>query len=273
MHTHSDHAPFGRLLRDRRRALRLSQLDLSLQAEVSQRHVSFLESGRARPSREMVLQLAASLDLPMRDRNHWLQSAGYAGIYPQRPLDAADMEPVRAALELMLRHHEPLPAVVCDRAWNLFMANAAVGRVFGLLGDLDAIWNAVCGETPRNLLKLTFHEKGMRPYIVNFDEVARALLAHTAREALTHPRVQDVLDEILRYPDLPADLRRIDLDHRAPPVLPTHFRVHGVDLHLFSMVTTFGTPQDLTTDELRVESFFPADAASDRLLRSLAGSD
>ncbi len=272
MQTHSDHAPFGDLLRGTRRSRRLSQLDLALQAEVSQRHLSFLESGRARPSREMVLQLAATLDLPLRDRNRWLQSAGYAGIYPQRALDAHEMQPVRAALELLLKHHEPLPAVVCDRAWNLFMANSAVNRVFGLLGDLDSIWQAVCGDGPRNLLKMTFHEQGMRPYIVNFEEVAKALLAHTAREAQQHPQVEAVLDDILRYPNLPAGLHQIDLEHRAPPVLPTHFRVHGVDLHLFSMVTTFGTPQDLTTDELRVESFFPANEASAALLRTLAGS-
>lgn len=267
MQTHSDHPAFGNLLRDTRRARRLSQLDLALQAEVSQRHLSFLESGRARPSREMVLQLAQSLDLPLRERNRLLQSAGFAGVYPQRQLQAADMQPVRVALELLLKHHEPFPAVVVDRAWNLFMTNAAVPRVFGLIGDLDAMWTAVCGDGPRNLLKATFHEAGFRPYIANFDEIAPPILARTAREALEHDDVQAVLDEILRYPGLPRRLQQIDLDTRVPPVLPTHFRVNGIDLRMFSMMTTFGTPQDVTTDELRVESFFPADEASAALLK------
>jgi transcriptional regulator with XRE-family HTH domain len=260
-------ADFPRLLRDCRRGRRLSQLDLALNAEVSQRHLSFLESGRARPSREMVLQLAQALDLPLRERNHMLQSAGFAGVYPQRRLEATDMEPVRQALERLLKHHEPYPAVVVDRAWNLFMANAAVPRIFGLLGNLDELYARVCGDGPRNVLKLTFHPQGLQPYIANFAEIAPPLLARTAREALEHPEVQAVLDEILDYPGIPARWRTQEIHPLPLPVLPTEFRVGPVSVKLFSMLTTFGTPQDVTTDELRVESFYPADAASEALLR------
>lgn len=266
----TDQPAFGHLLRDVRRARRLSQLDLSLQAEVSQRHLSFLESGRAQPSREMVVQLAQALDLPLRERNRLLLSAGYAGLYPQRKLETGDMQPVRQALDLMLSHHEPYPAVVVDRAWNLVMANRAMQRVTAMAGDPEAMWQRVCGDGPRNLFKLTFHAEGLRPLIANLEEVAPAFLARTAREALEHPEVQEVLDEVLRYPGLPAKLRHIDLEASRLPVLPTHFRVGPVDLRLFTMLTTFGTPQDVTADELRVESFFPADEASAGLLRALA---
>lgn len=267
----SDQPAFGALLRDVRRARRLSQLDLALQADVSQRHLSFLESGRALPSREMVVQLAQALDLPLRERNRLLHTAGYAGIYPQRKLETVDMQPVRSALELLLNHHEPYPAVVVDRAWNLFMANTAMQRLTALAGDAEAMWQRVAGNGPRNLLKLTFHPQGLRPLIANLDEIAPPMLARTAREALEHPDVQDVLDEVLRYPGLPSKLRQIDLEASRLPVLPTHFRLNGMDLRMFTMLATFGTPQDVTADELRVESFFPADESSAVLLRGLAG--
>jgi transcriptional regulator with XRE-family HTH domain len=263
---------FGQLLRSARGARRLSQLQLAVEADVSQRHLSFLESGRALPSREMVLQLARALDLPLRDRNRLLVSAGYAGIYPARGLDAADMAPVRGALELLLAHHAPYPAIVVDRAWNLFMANAVVPRVFGLAGDLGAMFQRVCGSGPHNVLALLLHPDGLQPFIRNFEQVAVPLLARTAREAVEHPHVQRVLDEVLRYPTIPARWRSLDPLRSALPVLPTELAMGGRVLRLFSMMTTFGTPLDVTTDEVRVESFFPADAASEALLRALAGS-
>ena len=263
---------FGELLRTTRGARRLSQLQLAVEADVSQRHLSFLESGRALPSREMVLQLARALDLPLRERNHLLTSAGFAGIYPTRRLEAADMQPARAALELLLAHHEPYPAIVVDRAWNLFMANAVVPKVFGAMGDLDRMFRSVCGDRAPNVLELLLHPEGMQPYIRNFEDVAVPLLVRTAREALEHPHVQVVLDRVLRYPTIPARWRNLDLQ-RIPsplPVLATEFAIGDQRLEVFSMMTTFGTPLDLTTDELRVESFFPANAASEALLRALA---
>jgi transcriptional regulator with XRE-family HTH domain len=265
---------FGQLLRSTRAARRLSQLQLAVEADVSQRHLSFLESGRALPSREMVLQLARALDLPLRERNRLLVSAGFAGIYPTRRLEAADMQPVRAALELLLAHHEPYPAIVVDRAWNLFMANAVVPKVFGAMGDLDAMFRRVSEGRAPNVLELLLHPDGMQPFIRNFEAVAVPLLVRTAREALEHPHVQSVLDRVLRYPTIPARWRGLDLQRSAHPlpVLATEFAVGDHRLEVFSMMTTFGTPLDLTTDELRVESFFPANAASEALLRALAGA-
>ena len=272
MQTSSDLQPFGKLLREVRAARRLSQLDLALQAEVSQRHLSFLESGRAQPSREMILQLVQTLDLPLREQNRLLMSAGYVGIYPQRSLAEADMQPVRQALEMQLKHHEPFPALVVDRAWNQIMTNAAVEPIYALMGNLDEVWQRVCGDGPRNALKLTFHERGLRPFIKNFYEIAPPLLARTAREALEHPQVQAVLDEILEYPGIPARWRSIDLNAAVSPVLAMHLKAHGVSLRMFTMISTFGTPQDITADELRIESFFPADAQSEMLLRQLSKS-
>ncbi|MGB1557383.1 MAG: helix-turn-helix domain-containing protein [Oceanococcaceae bacterium] len=263
-------ATFSSLLRESRAARKLSQLALAEQAEVSQRHISFLESGKAQPSRSMVLQLAHALDLPLRQRNQLLLGAGFAGVYPERQLEAADMQPVREALEILIRHHEPFPAIVVDRAWNQLLHNASVPRVFGLLGDMQQMWERVCGEGPRNVMMLTLHPEGLRPYLQNLDEVAPPLLARTAHEALTHPPTQAVLDTVLAYPGLPRKLRQIDLNRTRIPVVPLRFALGPVQLNLYSMLTTFGTPQDVTTDELRVESFFPADAASEALLRQLA---
>jgi transcriptional regulator with XRE-family HTH domain len=268
----ADLPPFGDVLRECRRARSLSQLELSLEANVSQRHLSFLESGKAKPSRDMILQLAQVLDLPLRGRNRLLLSAGFAGHYPVRALEAEDMRPVRQALELILKHHEPYPAVVVDRQWNLLMVNDPITRLLSLLGDSEAMWKRVCGEGPRNLLKLTFHAQGLRPYIRNFDEFAPVLLARTAREALEHPQVDEVMREVLSYPDLPTRLRSADLQAHGLPVVPTHLESNGMSLRLFTMLTTFGTPQDVTTDELRVEQSFPADTQSADLLRQLAGS-
>lgn len=260
---------FGTLLRDSRRARKLSQLDLAGQAEVSQRHLSFLESGRARPSREMVLQLATALDLPLRERNRLLLGAGFAGIYPERRLEERDMAPATEALRMLIAHHEPFPAIVVDRAWNQLLANAAVPRIFGALGDWDTMWQRVCGDGPRNVLMMTLHEQGLRPYWANLEEFAPPLLARTAHEALSHPPTQAVLDTVLRYPGLPRKLRRIDLDAARLPVLPARIQAGPLQLSLYSMLTTFGTPLDVTTDELRVESFFPADAQTEALLRRL----
>lgn len=269
MDASSDTPAFGLLLRDARRARRYSQLDLALQAEVSQRHLSFLESGRAQPSRQMVIQLATALDLSMRERNRLLHSAGFVGLYPQRPLAAADMGPVREALDLMLTHHAPYPAVVVDRAWNLIAANPPMDRLLGFGGDVDALWARIGDGGPRNILKLVLHPEGLGRLIVNLPELAPQILARTAREALEHPSVQQVLDTVLAYPDLPRAYRQMDLSCPPLPVMPMHLHLNGLDLRLFTMLATFGTPLDVTADELRVELFFPADAASRALLHAL----
>jgi len=262
---------FGEVLRDTRGARKLSQLDLAVEAGISQRHLSFLESGRARPSRGMVLQLAESLDLPLRNRNRLLVAAGFAPLFPQRALDSEAMTPVREALQRLLTHHEPYPALVMDRGWNLLMTNRALERLTALQGDPAALWQRTCGDGPRNMLKLTFHPRGLRPLITNMAEVGSHLLSRARLEALEEPAVAQLLDEILAYPDTPARWKVAEPASYTPPVLATQMRLGEVRLNLFTMLSTFGTPQDLTTDSLRVEHLFPADAESEALLKRLAG--
>ena len=265
-HNESSVEGFGPLLRRYRRGRRLSQLDLALHAEVSQRHLSFLESGRARPSREMVVQLAQALDLPLETRNRLLAAAGFAGLYPRRRLDAEAMKPIRGALERMLAAHEPFPAMVVDRAWNLIMANRALPKLLDLLGGMEALVARVGGY---NLLRVTLHPEGLRPYILNFDEFATYLLARSAHEAMEHPALDELLREVLHYPDLPSRSRSVDYTAPTVPVLPMRMGLNGVELALFTTITSFGTPLDVTADELRIENLFPADAASEALLRQL----
>jgi len=264
--------PFARLLKSWREARKCSQLELALASRISQRHVSFMESGRARPSREMVLQLSEALEIPLRERNTLLTAAGFAAMYRETDLKSPAMAPVQEALQLMLDHQEPNPASVVDRAWNVLMINRAMLRVFSLAGEPTQLWQRVCGSGPHNVLKMTFHPDGFRPYIANFAEIAPELLNRTRREAAASgsDALQQLLDEVLAYPGIPEAWRAPSLERPPAPVLPLELARGELRLRLFSMITTFGTPTDITTDELRVESFFPADAATAQLLKTLA---
>ncbi|MCP5202177.1 MAG: helix-turn-helix transcriptional regulator [Gammaproteobacteria bacterium] len=262
---------FGHLLRAWRGTRRRSQLELALDAAVSQRHLSFLESGRARPSREMVLALSEALDVPLRERNTLLTAAGFAPCFPQRALDAGGMEAAHAALTRILDHHDPFPAVVIDRNYDLLMANRAFDGLVGLFGDADAVWQACCPDGPRNLLRLTFAANGARPYIRNFEVIAPALIARSLREAAVRGGpVPAVLEALRDDPTIPGNWYTPPPDYAPLPVLPLVLGQSDVEISLFSLIATFGTPADVTTDEIRVESFFPADPASERYLRSLA---
>lgn len=264
---------FPPLLKRWRANRRISQLELSLAAEVSQRHISFLESGRAMPSRSMVLQLGHVLDVPLRDRNRLLTAAGFAPVFEARTFDDPDMAPIVSAIELTLKHHEPNPAVVVDRNWNVLMYNDALYRAFtALVGNIDAMWEQVGAEGERNLLKLTFHPDGLRQYIANWREIGPILIGRTRREAEVDSNavLDELLDEILAYPGIPKRWYAPDRHKSLPPVLPLEYDIGGTRLRLFSMLSTFGTAQDVTADELRIESFFPADETSAALLRTLS---
>ena len=261
---------FPDLLRYWRGFRRLSQLDLAVNADVSQRHVSFLESGRSKPSRDMVLQLAESLELPLRERNRMLGAAGFAAVYAANPLSDADMAPVKKALDLILTHHEPFPAVLVDANWKMLQPNSALLRLFSLIGDIGQIWAKIAPQEPPNVFKLTFHPQGLRPYIRNFEEIAPVMINRTFREAHEHPQLLALLEEVLSYPDTPSRWKTPDLSAHLPPVMNMELCAAGHTISLFSTITTFGTAQDITTDELRVESFFPGDSASEALLRALA---
>lgn len=264
---------FSDVLRETRQARRLSQHELSRVTGVSQRHLSYLECGRARPSRPMVLALARSLGLRLREQNRWLTAAGFAPRFAERSLEDADMRPVHEALARLLEHAEPFPALVVDRAWNLVRANQGALRLFtALLGDVTTLWRRIGGEAPMNLLQLSFHPDGLQRHIVNRAEVTAWVLARTRREAEEHPEVRPVLDTVLGYPQVSEFLGALDPEHLPPPVLVEHYRFQGEDYRLFSVLSSFGTPLDVTADALRVEHFFPADAATrDHLLR-LAGA-
>lgn len=257
---------FGLLMRQWRRRRGLSQLDLAVTGGVSQRHVSFLESGRARPSRQMVLHLSELLDLPLRDRNRLLTAAGFAAAYRESRLDAPQLGPARMALDLLLRQQEPFPAMVVDGTWTLQMGNAAAHRMIGFLLGPDR----AASDDPVNLIRLPLHPKQGRPFITNWAEVAAAMLHQLQREALDNPAAAALLAEVRRYPDVDALWRSLDWDAQPSPVLTFRVDKDGLAFNLVTMIATFGTPQDVTLQDLRIESFLPADTATEALLRRLA---
>jgi transcriptional regulator with XRE-family HTH domain len=262
-------APFGLLLRDWRRRRGASQLELALRSGVSQRHVSFLESGRARPSREMVVHLAVSLDVPLRHQNQLLLAAGFAPVYRQSNFEAPEMAGVRKAIDHILAHQEPYPAIVVDRLFNVLLGNAATTRLIGFLMGTQA--GAASG--PVNLLRLTFSPQGLKPYIVNWPEVAHYMITRTAAElALNGPdkEAKAFLDELSGYPDMPTSWRDVRPDETASPILPLHFRKDGKDIRVMTTISTVGTPQDVTLQEMRIETFFPVDAPSTEFFKRLA---
>jgi transcriptional regulator with XRE-family HTH domain len=261
----------GRLLQQWRRTRNKSQLGLALQAGISARHLGFVEVGRSRPSREMVLLLAGVLDVPLRERNTLLLAAGYAPSYRETHLGAPEMEHGARAIELILQHQEPYPAVVMDRHWNLLTANGAAAWFFGLFLELPK-------DRPPNILRLMFDPAGMRPYVANWEQVAEALIQRAHREALGGaPDAATVgfIEELLAYPGVPKRWRSPGLLAVPRPYLALDFRKGSLSMSFFSTVTTLGTPLDVTLQELRIECFFPADdqtAASVRALRAPAAS-
>ena len=262
-------SPVGQLLRQWRERRHLSQLALAVEAEVSSRHLSFVETGRAHPSREMVLLLARTLDVPPRARNELLIAAGHAPVYRETGLEAPVMADMRRALDFMLRQQEPYPGFVIDGHWNILMSNEAAGRVMGLF--LDPVVVAELGRP--NAIRLTYHPRGLRPFIVNWEATAAALIQWLHRDVLRgvgEPETSRLLDELLTYPDVPAHWRTIDLDASTDPFLAVELARGAVHLKFFSTLTSLGVPYDITLHELRVECFYPADAASEELMRRLA---
>lgn len=238
---------------------------MSLDAGISQRHLSFIETGRSVPSRETLRQIADALDIPLRERNALLLAAGYAPAWPEPAWDAPEMAGIAAALRRMLQQHEPFPAIVMDRGWDVVLAKDAAPRFFGHFVDLSA------RPAPRNMLHLMFDPDGMRPFIANWDEVARSLLVRVRREAVC--RVLDTRTRAL-IAELSAacpgaDFAR-DAAASAPmPVIPLSFVKDAAVLNYFSMVTTVGDPQTVAAQELRVECLFPADNETERLHAAL----
>ncbi len=259
----------GGLLREWRALRGMSQLDLALQAGFSARHVSFIETGRACPSRQTVLVLAESLDIPLRERNRLLQAAGYAHVYGQTPLDAEEMTHVRGVLRFILERHRPYAAVVLDRYSNCIMQNDSCERLVAALVDPSLLTGTV------NFLRITFHPLGARRWIINWRELSQYLLARTERElssASGDTAAAALLDEIRSYgpPSIrerPADSLERDL------LVPIHVRKNDLELRLFCTYMTLGTPQDVTLQELRIETLFPADARSEQTWQSITADE
>ncbi len=252
----------GDLLRGWRRRRGLSQLEVSLDAAVSARHLSFVETGRARPSRELVLHLAEHFDVPLRERNALLLAAGYAPAYGETPLDAEAMAPVRAALDKVLAGHAPYPALIVDRRWDLVSANAPA---LGLLSD------GVAPELlapPANAIRACLHPDGLAPRIANLEEYGAHLIGRLERQLAAAPDAgtAELLDELRAYvPDRP------EIEPGELLVTPLRLRALGTELRLFSALATFGTAMDVTVAELAIESFFPADPETEAALRAAFG--
>jgi transcriptional regulator with XRE-family HTH domain len=259
---------FGRLLKQWRERRRLSQLALAVDAEISARHLSFIETGRAQPSRDMVLLLSRVLEVPPRGRNDLLTAAGYAPVYRETGLEAPEMADVRRALDFILAQQEPYPGLVIDGHWNILMTNGGARRLMSLFLDADAV--AAVGGRP-NAMRLFYHPRGMRPWIVNWEATAAALIQWLHRDlarGIGDAETSRLLEELLSYPDVPQKWRTLDLDAAPAPFLAVELYRAPTRLTFFSTLTTLGVPYDITLHELRVECFFPADRESEALLRA-----
>ncbi|MGQ3283097.1 helix-turn-helix domain-containing protein [Bosea sp. (in: a-proteobacteria)] len=262
-------AAIGPLIRDWRQQRRLSQLELALEAEISQKHLSFVESGRSQPSRDMVLLLAEHLGVPLRERNTLLLAAGYAPVYLERALEDPALQAAKAAIDLVLTGHEPYPALAVDRHWTLLAANAAVAPLLALVVDAELL------RPPVNVLRLALHPGGLAAATVNFDEWRAHILARLRQQVriAADPVLADLLAELLAYPASPlrSGSGRVPMPVVEPAIaVPLRLRVGDDVLSFISTTTVFGTPVDITLSELALETFFPADAATGAALRALA---
>lgn len=259
--------PVGALLRDWRQRRHMSQLDLACEAEVSTRHLSFLETGRSQPSRDMVLHLADLLQVPLRERNRLLLAAGFAPAFPERPLDDPALSVARQALDLVLSAHEPNPAIVVDRHWTLVAANRAAGRLLSGISRPQL-------EPPVNVLRLSLHPEGLAPRIQNYGEWRAHVLTRLRRQVdLTgDPVLMELATTVANYPAPPGASTTVThgADRYGGVVVPLQLATEAGVLSLFGTITVFGTPVDITLSELALESFFPADAETAELLRRMA---
>lgn len=252
----------GELLRQWRSTRRLSQLELALETGISSRHLSYVETGRSRPSREMVLRLADALEVPLRERNGLLLAAGFAPGYIEAEIGAPELAQVRRAMDLILRHQEPYPAFVLDRHWNVLQGNEAAARCSRFLLGRD--------PTESNMFRLVLHPDGVRPWVMNWEELAGDLLRHLHQQVAATPtdeQARALLAEVLAYPEIPTGWRTPHLELPSSPLLTTWFRKDGLDLRFFSTLTMFGTPHDVGLAELRIECNFPADEATAAICR------
>lgn len=240
-----------------------SQFDLSLDTGGSQRHISFIESGRSVPSRQILMEIAQALDIPLRDRNLLLLAAGYAPIYSEGAWNAPEMKSITGVLERMLRQHEPFPAVVMDRYWNVLMANESTPRFFNSFTEMAV------RKSPRNVLHLMFDPERMRPFIANWERVAKSLLERVYRESVGRvidEKTKELLAALQAYPGVREEWKSSKAPGTGPslPMIPIGFMRGKKVLNYFSMITTVGTPQTIAAQELRMECLYPVDEETER---------
>lgn len=259
----------GPLIKEWRSRRHRSQLDLALDIGVSTRHLSFVETGRSKPSPELLIALAEGLDVPLRERNAWLLAAGYAPRYGETPLDDASMTRVRATVQRLLDRHDPYPGVVVDRFWNVVLSNRAAVAL------LDGVAPAALVQ-PLNVFRLCLHPDGLAARTRNFEQWSAYLLGQLHRAALVtgDADLARLADEVATYPNLDgmADWRVAAAPREPALLVPWELERDGRRLSLFGTITTFGTPQDITIAELAIELFYPADEASEQVLRDAAGA-
>ncbi len=256
----------GDHIREWRQHRRISQLALALELELSQKHLSFIESGRSIPSREVVLRIASGLDVPLRIRNLMLLAAGYAPRYLERPLDHPDLAAARDAVELVLRSYEPFPAIAIDRGWNLVAANGATQMLFNIVQDPALL------EPPVNVLRGSLHPRGLAPLIENYDEWSRNILKRldAELEATGDADLRELIAELEALTGLTAP--RDGREDFAGVFVPLKLRLPAGTATFISTTTVFGTPTEVTLSELAIEAFLPADAATSEMLRAQAGA-
>jgi transcriptional regulator with XRE-family HTH domain len=258
---------FGSLLKHWRNQRGFSQLDLAVTSQVSQRHISFLESGRAKPSRVMVLQLAEVLEIPLRQQNLMLTAAGFAPIHAETDLSVPEMTQVRKALDFMLRQQEPYPAIVVDRYWNLLLTNAAATRLLTTFISPEQLQTHFYQDGKINLVRVMFHPQGLRPFIVNWKDVSGHLLQRLYREAIAEGESEQskmLLNELMSYPGISEVWSTSNRTTQNTLLLTVHLKCAELELQFFSTIATLGTPYDITLQELRIECLFPADETTEQ---------
>jgi transcriptional regulator with XRE-family HTH domain len=250
---------FPGLLRRLRTGLRLSQEELAFRTQISTRHLSCLETNKAKPSREMVLRLSSVLELPLRERNTLLTCAGFAPVYPTSTLDSVELAPLRQAIDLIFEKQEPYGAVLLDRCWNILRANHGALQMLGHFLDLERVEPHIAN----NLVRASLHPSALRPFIKNWDEVAMITLQRLQHECAMFPNDRerrDLYEEVSAYPNS-KDIKNRALTTQAPFVV-VHLKSNHDELRIFTLLTTIGTPLDVTAEELLIESYFPADHAT-----------